>query len=258
VTPRQAIARLPALQGARVVRRLSSGPVSATWLLETKPGQIVLSIDTPLAARLGLDRQAEFALLEPLEPHGVAPLPVTVNAGQGLFAVQAIQGRPLTASEFRAPETLRALGKLLARVHRIPAPAPVIDLDAAIDRYARLARSRRAGGMARRAQALLAGLPRSGRLCLCHNDIHPANLLRLPDGELRLVDWEYAGLADPLYEFAVLAEHNGLGDRALQVVLAAYRGACGGPAGPDARAVAAWRPLYRQLRALWEAATAGR
>jgi thiamine kinase-like enzyme len=49
---------------------------------------------------------------------------------------------------------------------------------------------------------------------LCHGDPCPANCLRLKDGSLRLIDWEQAGMADPLVDIAVAAVNLGLEEEA--------------------------------------------
>ena len=56
----------------------------------------------------------------------------------------------------------------------------------------------------------------------CHNDLAPANVL--DDGELALVDFEYAVRADPLLDLANLAGMNGFDTAEQRTLLAAYRG----------------------------------
>lgn len=36
--------------------------------------------------------------------------------------------------------------------------------------------------------------------CFCHADSVPDNMIFLPDGSLKLIDWEYAGMCDPLID----------------------------------------------------------
>ncbi|MDR1787731.1 MAG: NTP transferase domain-containing protein [Treponema sp.] len=40
---------------------------------------------------------------------------------------------------------------------------------------------------------------------LCHVDCNPDNFIRLEDGTLKLIDWEYAGMADPIMDIAMYA-----------------------------------------------------
>ena len=54
-----ALAAIPGLAGARVIRRLIAGPTNVTWLVEHLDQRWVLRLDTPAAAELGLDRENE-------------------------------------------------------------------------------------------------------------------------------------------------------------------------------------------------------
>ena len=53
---------------------------------------------------------------------------------------------------------------------------------------------------------------RSGRRVLGHNDLLNANFL--DDGSIRILDWEYAGMADPYFDLANFSVNNELGSRA--------------------------------------------
>jgi len=45
---------------------------------------------------------------------------------------------------------------------------------------------------------------------LCHGDACAPNFLRLPDRSIRIIDWEQAGMADPLLDIAISALHQGI------------------------------------------------
>jgi thiamine kinase-like enzyme len=45
---------------------------------------------------------------------------------------------------------------------------------------------------------------------LCHGDAcATTNFLRLPDGSIKIIDWEQAGMADPLLDIAIATLHQG-------------------------------------------------
>jgi thiamine kinase-like enzyme len=44
---------------------------------------------------------------------------------------------------------------------------------------------------------------------LCHGDACTPNILRLSDGSIRIIDWEQAGMADPILDIAIAALHQG-------------------------------------------------
>jgi thiamine kinase-like enzyme len=58
---------------------------------------------------------------------------------------------------------------------------------------------------------------------LCHNDLLAGNLL-VDGDDLRIVDWEYAGMGDRWFDLGNLAVNNGLGGREEERLLAAYFG----------------------------------
>jgi thiamine kinase-like enzyme len=57
----------------------------------------------------------------------------------------------------------------------------------------------------------------------CHNDLLNANFL--DDGEVRIVDWEYAGMGDRFFDLANLSVNHGFGVLEDRLLLAAYFGA---------------------------------
>jgi thiamine kinase-like enzyme len=55
-----------------------------------------------------------------------------------------------------------------------------------------------------------------------HNDLLNANLLH--DGSFRILDWEYAGMADPYFDLANLSVNNELGPGLDEAVVGHYSG----------------------------------
>lgn len=60
-----------------------------------------------------------------------------------------------------------------------------------------------------RKDEILSWLHKKGRpTVLAHIDSVPDNFIFLPDGELRLIDWEYAGMADPFIDISMCAIYS--------------------------------------------------
>jgi thiamine kinase-like enzyme len=79
----------------------------------------------------------------------------------------------------------------------------------------------------------------------CHNDLLTANFLH--DGSrLRILDWEYAGQGDALFDLANLASNNGFEETDEERLLEAYFGVV------QSEQLAALR-LMRLMAAFWEA-----
>jgi CTP:phosphocholine cytidylyltransferase-like protein len=43
---------------------------------------------------------------------------------------------------------------------------------------------------------------------LCHVDCNPDNFIRLKNGEIKIIDWEYAGMADPIIDIAMYSIYS--------------------------------------------------
>ena len=58
--------------------------------------------------------------------------------------------------------------------------------------------------------------------CLCHIDSVPENFLILPDDSQRLIDWEYAGMADPLLDIAMFSIYSNYDEKEVDQLLETY------------------------------------
>ena len=268
----------------RVLALLAATPVSRTWQVEEGGSLAVLRKDEPGARRLGLNRAAEPDVLRAAAAAGLGPACRLADPAAGLLLTDWLPGRAWTASDLQEPDNLRRAASLLRRVHATPLAGPVVDLGAAIDRYAAAAGAGSAAlaATARQqlAQALAVGapsgatpLPRessprvsSGRgvasegaparggLCFCHNDPTPGNFIAGPAGGLHLIDWEYAGLCHPGFDLAGLAVGAALTEERVNLLLQTYRGRP--PTGAETDRHRDWSALCASLGELWARAVA--
>ena len=142
---------------------------------------------------------------------------VSMNAGEG-FGRDS--GAPVRAAA-RALKSVHSLG----RVFRSR-----FDVFAAIDGYLDLLRGWRTPlpedyyEVGQRARAVRLALEASpAALVPCHNDPWPANLLDA-DGRIYLIDWEYSGMNDPMWDLADLSVEAGFGPEQDRTMMEAYHG----------------------------------
>ncbi|MFF5976147.1 phosphotransferase family protein [Streptomyces sp. NPDC012769] len=168
-------------------------------------------------------------------------------------------GRPLTVWPFGAPvdpedpdaAPWEEAGRLLALLHRTPAPPGLPSMRArvkvalAVERMRRTAPDHPAAATVLRAWATLpAGDTGQGRPALCHGDFHLGQLVRPGGGPCwRLIDVDDLGVGDPAWDLARPAAWFAAGLLPPEVwarFLGAYETACGpataapasvGPAG---------------------------
>jgi len=239
----------------KIVAPLAATAVSRTWKVVTGEQFAVLRADEPGARHLGLDRRAEPAVLRVAAAAGLGPRVLHADADRGLLLTAWIPGRAWLAADLQDAGNLARAAGLLRRLHATPLPAPVIDLGDAIDRYAAKAGTRIAAQAHAAHQHLARSIAGTGEpRYFCHNDATPGNLIVLPGGELRLIDWEYAGLCYPEFDLAGLAVGAGLAAEQVGVLLGAYHQRP--PTCAEIDRHRAWEAFCRTLNGLWWAALA--
>ena len=241
------INRIPGLEGAEPVQRLTGGDTSVKWLLEAGNDRFVLRVDRAIAGELGLDRQAETEILEVVGKAGIGPRLVWASPAEGIQLCTYVAGDPWSWSDVRNPALLSSLAHTLARLHALPASGPAFDPAAAAQCYAAEIATPEAEELAARALGLVEELTEEGgRSALCHNDLVHTNLVG--HGPVRLIDWEFAAVGDPCFDLAIVIRHHELPDALADGFLDQYARA----AGPVSRQRLHKNfELYDLLAALW-------
>jgi len=163
---------------------------------------------------------------------GVGPRVRHVDEARRAVVTAFGPGPPFPA-RFGDPRTRDAaiaqLGRALARVHALPIPAGATTADPRdiLRDVADALRDRR-GVPAFVTDTLRRALdepppPSDREVVLCHNDVHPANLLF--DGDaLVLVDWDVAAPNEPLYDIAAISLFLGMDAATTRALVAAHDG----------------------------------
>jgi len=226
---------------------IEGGALNRSWRAETALGPVFVRLAHGEARRLGADWGSEAALLAIASHAGLAPAPVLTVPAAGLRVSEFVPGCILTRDEAQSPARVAAIGRLLREVHHL-APSPGIRrlnfatqariLESQLDAATRAAFATQAAAVFARLEA------GQGAPVPCHNDVHAQNILK-DDRRLLLVDWEYGGLGDPVYDLAGCMIHLELDAEQREVLLDAY-----GVQSPGARLRdACW--AYDYVQWLW-------
>ena len=147
---------------------------------------------------------------------------VSMNAGEG-FGLDP--GAPVRAA--RALWRVHGLGRVFSSR---------FDVFSTIDDYLGLLRERRTSlpddyyEVRRKARVVRRALEASPvTLVPCHNDSWPGNFLDA-DGRIYLLDWEYSGMNDPMWDLADLSVEAGFGPEQDCTMMEAYHGGTVSPA----------------------------
>jgi thiamine kinase-like enzyme len=180
-----------------------------------------------------IDRSAEEHNARAAAAAGVCAVLIYFDAGDGTMLTRFIEGVPMDAGEVfdRDPGAPVRAARALGRVHRLGRVfRSRFDAFAAISGYLDLLRERRTPPpegyheVWRKARAVRRALEASpAPLVPCHNDPWPGNLIDA-EGRVHLIDWEYSGMNDPLWDLADLSVEAGFGCEQDRAMMEAYRG----------------------------------
>jgi aminoglycoside phosphotransferase (APT) family kinase protein len=273
---RLAVARAAALahvpgSGGVTIEPVALGEVNETYRVVRDARHYALRLTRADRPDPGIDRHWECRVLHVAAAHGIAPPLVCCRAEEGVLVLEWSSGAQVSSGQVRARAGLGRIAELVRRVQALPVPPAPRRMSAAdwVRHYEeRLARapSALAGdalatlAMERaRRLAALEGLPAAAPR-LCHGDLHRENLIEA-QGRWLLLDWEYAHLADPLWDLAAWVSGNALTPGEVRALLRAFREAApgatdaGGAATPslsvDLQRLDLLRWVYEYICLLW-------
>ena len=264
VIPASVLRRIPGCAGSEAplsVQLLHGGrSVNCNLRVDTRVGRFVLRQRIREGPRPGADPLREVACHRAAAAAGVAPAVLDAAPDGRWILMDYIEGGMWTPMQLQAAEGLRTLGARLQRLHAITPPKGLAAFDpmsiAAGQAQAILERDPVA---AAQVNALVAHTRQLAVDCaafavtpvMTHGDLNASNLVGpVP----MLVDWEYAQLADPVYDLACLSVYYpGLRLRGGELL-----GTVGIADANGAVRLRLHAQLFDSLNRLWEQAEASR
>jgi aminoglycoside phosphotransferase (APT) family kinase protein len=258
VIPASVLRRIPGCAGGEAplhVELLHGGrKVNLNLRIDTRAGRFVLRQRIGEGPRPGADSLRELACHRAAATAGVAPAVLDAAPDGSWILMDYVEGGMWTATRLQAPGGLRSLGACLRRLHAVTPPPDLAAFDpvsiATEQAQAILARDPAATEhvdtlVARTQQLAVQCAAFAATPVTTHGDLVASNVIgSVP----MLVDWEYAQLADPVYDLACLSiYYPGLQRRGVELLDAAGI--------TDANATMRLRlhmELFDSLNRLWE------
>ena len=210
-----------------VVTALSGGITNHNYRVDVNGVSFVLRVGGSDTKALGINRSVEHAASLRAAEVGVGPEVVAFVESKGWLVTRFIDGRAVPPEELRTPEGIRRVAVVLRKVHEADAIPGRFDAHVVVEQYREEAKkhgvwipaefdhAHHASERIRRARGPQPQVP-------CHNDLLNANFL--DDGQIRVVDWEYAGMGDRFFDLANLSVNHEYGIDEDRLLLAAYFG----------------------------------
>ncbi|MDG2154607.1 MAG: phosphotransferase [Gammaproteobacteria bacterium] len=250
MSPLHCLQAIPGFTNATINGRMACGSTGETFLVSRgDEEQYVLRLRFPGAKLFVPDPFAETRLSLLACQAGLAPEPVYCSADGQYSLRRYLPGNVWSDADLYADGGRQALGSLLARVHQLPVSGSSDGwAERALLRYSSVI-SHDVSTVLNAGLAALADLERLPALnALCHGDVVCGNVLH-SSGSLRLIDWEYARIADPYFDLAAVLRHHRLDADASAELLDAYAAVTGD--SPSQRRLGAWSSYYCALERLW-------
>lgn len=234
---------------------LTQGLTNRCYRLVQEHQSFFVRWSLPDALLPGIHREAERVLLQSVAGLGLYPS-IHYQSSDNLLLITDWCPQPCwTMRTFRSVSGLQQLGTLVAHVHQLSCPdIPTLDLSVYLAELSRRLCASSIHATLVEPQQIAVGLSHLNDilsawppvpLVLCHNDIHPGNLL----GEQPwLIDWEYAHYSDPAFELAGICLTGELDGMQQELLYHSYIQAGG---QTDMMRIRVYLPMVAMICYLW-------
>ena len=213
-------------RGDLEIEPLEGGITNRNFVVWRNGERFVLRVPGRDTELLGIDRANEARAASLAADAGVGPTVVAFLPESGCFVARFVEGAHIPTADLRRDDVLGSVVRSLRAFHASPPIPSSFNVFRIVEGYAETAEDRgvdpppaydEAHAVADRIEAALAVHP--APLTTCHNDLLNANFLR--DGDHTwIVDYEYAGMGDPFFDFGNLSVNNDLDEAAGELLLA--------------------------------------
>ena len=238
LTLEESLARVPFLRDAKDIKTtlLSGGITNLNYRIDSDGKSYVLRIIGADTDKLGIRRDVEHQANLEAGKLGVAPEVVYFIEPEGYLLTRFVKGKRVPPEEITKPENIIRVVRKLRLFHtRAPELKGDFNVFRRVEWLTGVSKSKNCmfpfdfdwimQKMHEVEQALLKDpyIPTP-----CHDDLLNLNWLDedVPGeiGELRLLDWEYAGMGDIFFDLANFSHHHRLSDDQVRLLLQEYFG----------------------------------
>jgi thiamine kinase-like enzyme len=229
LTLEEALARVPQWAGANDLKAtpLGGGITNSNFRIDVGGESFVLRIAGEDTELLGINREHEYSANLAAGKLGIAPEVYYFIRPEGYLVTRFINGRLILPEEMREPENICRVMDLVRKIHSMPEIPGNFNVFRIVNEYSEIAHlygvrfPRNFNVLIKYMEAAEKALTsHPDAPCPCHNDLLNANFLT--NTHLYLLDWEYAGMGDLLFDLANFSDHHQLTDEQDHWLLKCY------------------------------------
>jgi thiamine kinase-like enzyme len=234
----KAIAKVPFLADSKNIKKipLSGGITNLNFKIEADGKAYVIRLAGEGTDLLGIKRDVEHAANKAAGELGIAPEIMYFIEPEGYIVTRFIVGKPIPANVIKQPDYLaRVAGKIRLFHRHAPKLMGEFNVFHRVEMLTRISKSN--GSKFPRDWDWIMQKMNEARQALekdpypptpCHDDLLNLNWLEedVPGeiGEIRLLDWEYAGMGDIFFDLANFSHHHRLNEEQARFFLNEYFG----------------------------------
>ena len=205
------IARIPGWEDAHDLQvEPLAGLTNTNYAVTVNGGRFVLRRSGSNTAYLGINRELEGEILSAVSKAGIGARVEHFLLPEGHLVTRYINGHHLEIEAYRTKENIQRIVERVKYLHGLPSVRAIFSPFRRVEKFASQARDmmvpfppdfdRLLRKMAEIEQEQARDTdPWQG---LCHNDLFCVNVL--DDGDIRFIDWEFAGMGDVYFDLATL------------------------------------------------------
>jgi thiamine kinase-like enzyme len=210
------------------IEPIPGGITNENFKVAVGPDVYVIRVFGERAEMLLIDRAVECQITELAAERGIGPELIAAQIDRGVLVTRYIPGGTISAEQMRDTEILRQVACTLRKVHAVPDDIGSLDPFRDTRYYRDQVTSHGVpvhpdytAGIELAAE--IEGLVNYTPCGLCHSDLLSANFITAPD-RIYLVDWEYAGKGDPLFDLANMSVNHAFTPEQDAIFLELYQG----------------------------------
>ncbi len=253
MTPEKVAAEVLGVEASTLsATRIKGGLTNESWCVAGAPITVVVRISTADEHALQLNRRSETQVLSLVQQAGIGAEVLLCSPERRLLVTRKLDAQPLALDALHDLDCMQRLALLLRRLHALPTPPAVqqLDLRTVLQGYWLTLKThgvKHESTLHTYALSIAEESARKSQSCLCHNDVHHLNLMS--DGSrLWLLDWEYAGVGDPLFDLASVCCYHDYSPAQRAQLLQAY---CGDVDDAELQRLQRMCWLFDYIRELW-------
>jgi len=231
VTIDDILPRVEQLSGAdRVVSELPGGLTNTNYKVDVGGRSYVVRVSSKDAGLLAIDRENEYVNSVAAAEAGVGAGVVAYLPEVGALVLDFIEGSTMSAQELRAGDRLREVAEAIRRLHGCRRFRDDFNMFRVQERYAAIVQERglrlpeRYLEFAPQVAAMERAMAvRDEGTVPCNNDLLAENFIWTGD-RFQLIDYEYSGNNDPMFELGNVWSESNLSLEQLEQLVAHYYG----------------------------------